>query len=391
MSDERSVPDSTGEPKRAIRGFGYVYQRGRVWWIRYSHRGRDHRESTGSERETDAWRKLKQRWKDIGRERFVFGEDKVRMADLFKALETDYTNNRRRSETTLKWRLAPLRAVFGEDRAVDVTESRIERYKADRLGSLTRTRYGVGTRRVAPATVNRELTVLKRTFRLAVRQKRLSVAPTIELLEEGAPRQGFLEPADFERVAQLLPAELGDFARFAYQSGWRKGEIRRLSWSDVDRTTGRIVLRREHSKNGEPRVLPLLGDLAALIERRWTAREYQTPAGTTTLSAFVFHRGGEPVREFRKAWATACETAGVGGTLFHDLRRSAVRNMDRAGVSQAVAMRISGHKTASIYRRYRIVDENDLREALERTQASLAARSSGTVTLLRGAAENTGR
>ena len=324
------------------------------------------------------------------RGRFVFGEDKVSMADLFKALETDYVNNRRRSETTLKWRLAPLRAAFGEDRAVDVTEPRIERYKADRLASQTRTRYGVGTRRVAPATVNRELTVLKRTFRLAVRQKRLSLAPTIELLEKGAPRQGFLEPADFERVVRLLPAELSDFARFGYQSGWRKGEIRRLSWSDVDRTMGRIVLRREHSKNGEPRVLPLLGDLAALIERRWAAREYQTPAGTTTLGPFVFHRGGEPVGDFRKAWAAACDTAGVAGTLFHVLRRSAVRNMDRAGVSQAVAMRISGHKTASVYRRYRIVAEDDLREALARTQASLATHPPGTVTPLRGAVEQSG-
>ena len=201
--------------------------------------------------------------------------------------------------TTLKWRLAPLRDIFGEDRAVDVSETRIERYKADRLGSLTRTRYGVGTHRVAPATVNRELTVLKRTFRLAVRQKRLSVAPTIELLEEGAPRQGFLEPADFERVARLLPAELADFARFGYHSGWRKGEIRRLSWSDVDRTDGRIVLRREHSKNGEPRVLPLLGDLAALIERRWAAREYQTPARNHDPGAFVFHRSG------RRSWTSA--------------------------------------------------------------------------------------
>jgi hypothetical protein len=68
---------------------------------------------------------LKQRWKDIGRGRFVFAEDKVPMADLFSTLETDYANNRRRSVSTLKWRLAPLRATFGEDRAVDVTEARI--------------------------------------------------------------------------------------------------------------------------------------------------------------------------------------------------------------------------------------------------------------------------
>ncbi len=86
--DQETQPNPDGadtgpvRAKRAIRGFGYAYQRGRVWWVRYSHRGRDHRESTGSERETDAWRLLKARWKQIGRGRFVFGEDRATMADL---------------------------------------------------------------------------------------------------------------------------------------------------------------------------------------------------------------------------------------------------------------------------------------------------------------------
>jgi integrase len=376
-------------PPRALRGFGFVYLRGRVWWIRYSHRGRDHRESSGSARETDAWRLLKARWKQIGRGRFVFGEERVTMADLFAGLELDYQNNRRRSAATLTWRLAPLRAAFGEARAVDVTEAWIERYKAERLAR--KIRHGTGARTVAPATINRELTVLKRAFRLALKQKRLSTAPTLELLVEAPPRQGFLESADFERVARSLPADLADFARFGYLSGWRKGEIRRLTWPDVDRAAGRIALRREHSKNGEPRLLPLVGDLADLIERRWTAREYQTPDGTTTLSPCVFHRAGRSVGDFRRAWTRACAAAGVAGTLFHDLRRSAVRNMDRAGVSQSVAMALSGHKTASVYRRYRIVDEDDLRQGLAQMQASLATRPRGTVTPLRETVPGAGR
>ena len=99
------------------------------------------------------------------------------------------------------------------------------------------------------------------------------------------------------------------------------------------------------------------------------------------------HQAGAPIKDFRKVWWKACAAAGVAGTLFHDLRRSAVRNMDRAGVTQTVAMALSGHKTASVYRRYRIVDEDDLREALARTQASVGARPGGTVVPMREAVD----
>ena len=163
-------------------------------------------------------------------------------------------------------------------------------------------------------------------------------------------------------------------------SGWRKNEVLSLIWSDVDREGHRVTLRRELSKNGEPRVLPLTGALVELIERRWRAREYKVGKRDTELAPFVFHRRGHRIVDLRKAWKPACEAAGLAGLLFHDLRRSAVRNMDRAGVSQPVAMSITGHKTVSVYQRYRIVNEDDRREALERTLASLKAAPSSNVT-----------
>ncbi len=190
-----------------------------------------------------------------------------------------------------------------------------------------------------------------------------------------------LSSASCARCRSRFKTSLGS----ATSRAGEKGEIQTLSWPDVDRGAGRIVLRRERSKNGEPRVLPLVCDLQAIIDGRWVAREYQAVDGTTALSPYVFHRDGRPVGDFRKAWESACEAAGVGGTLFHDLRRSAVRNMDRAGVSQSVAMALSGHTTASVYRRYRIVDEDDLREALARMQASLATRAPGSITPIRDA------
>lgn len=353
--------------KKRIPGFGSIYRRGNIWWIGYSVRGKWFRESSGSDREADAIRLLKERWKAIGKGAFVGpSEERVSLDELLEAVRLDYLNNGRRSIKDLNLRIRHLLEFFGGLRAVEVTEDRIERYKQARLAEKIER----GNRHVSRASVNRELTVLRRAFRLGIRQKKISIAPTITLFAENNARQGFVEPKDFEAIIGNLPEYLRDFCRFAYLTGWRKGELQTLTWADVNREAKTILLRSEHSKNKEPRILPLAGELAAIIERRWAARTIPHPDGSMGLVEFVFHRGdGQPIKQLRKTWAAACRKAGMPGLLFHDLRRSAVRNFERAGVSQAVAMKITGHRTDSVYRRYRIVDEGDIREALERTEA----------------------
>jgi integrase len=131
-----------------------------------------------------------------------------------------------------------------------------------------------------------------------------------------------------------------------------------------------IRLRAENAKNGTARLIPLEGELSELIARRKAARQIKVK-GTVMLSALIFHRKGEPIREFRKSWAKACKKAGIR-RLFHDLRRSACRNMLAAGVPQVTAMQLSGHKTDSMFRRYAVVSEKDLRTALRDTQRYLA-------------------
>ena len=107
-------------------------------------------------------------------------------------------------------------------------------------------------------------------------------------------------------------------------------------------------------------MLVLTGDLLELLHRR---------AACPGDSSYVFHRDGKPLRDFRGAWAAACTAAGLSGRLFHDLRRSAVRNMVRARVPEKVAMKISGHETRSVFDRYNIVSEDDIAAGLERASA----------------------
>ena len=134
------------------------------------------------------------------------------------------------------------------------------------------------------------------------------------------------------------------------------------------------IMRREESKNKRPRTVPfttdpkaagmIFGAIGDVIARRLRAR---TPADDG--ARYVFHRNGHQLGGFRKAWETACDAAGRPGLLFHDLRRSAVRNLVDAGIDQRVAMAITGHQTISVFQRYRIVNDDDVRKALERVQA----------------------
>ena len=361
------------------RGQGRVFERkgSSFLWIAYYAHGKEEREvarhvRTGEKIEAmeknrhEAERWLKRRLGELAAEQhggrpFVGPQqERITVGELLEGLERDYKLRDKWSVKNAS-NVKPIRERFGTWRAADVTSEVIGKH----IEELRAEGY-------SNATVNRRTQLLGQAFKVAIRNKQLSQAPFIPRLSEvGNERQGFFETADFDAVVAHLPEYLQDFGRFGFLTGWRKGSIESLRWADVGEDV--IYLLAKNSKGRKAETMPLEGELGAIIERRRSAQMLKDGNGTNRLAEFVFHRDGQPIGDFRKAWATARKKANVDHKLFHDLRRTASRNMIVAGVPQAVAMKITGHKTDSMFRRYAIVNEEQKREALAKTQQHLAA------------------
>jgi integrase len=361
-------PHGTGHVyKQTYRTADGTIRETKVWWLAFWHRGRLVRESARTESKAQAEKLLRQRMaaKDAG---LYAGPDARRttLTDLRRILEDNYRANGRPVQGAHQ-RFAHLEEHFGAVRpAREITTDRLVAYQAARLEQGAR-----------PATVNRELAALRRAFRLAEKAGRVETRPVFELLREDNTRTGFFERDAFEAVRAKLPEWLQPVVTFQYLTGWRTGETLRLQWAQVDLKAGVIRLEPGTTKNRDGRVLPYraLPELAAVIEaQRAETRRQEHEQGR--VIPWVFHRDGRPLRAkygasspVYEAWRAACAAVGVPGRILHDFRRTAVRILERAGVSRSVAMKITGHKTEAVYRRYAIVSEADIADGLAKVAA----------------------
>jgi integrase len=222
------------------------------------------------------------------------------------------------------------------------------------------------------AEINRELTILKRMFTLAMEAGKLLHRPHIPMLEERNTRKGFFELEMLRGVPTHLPEPLRPVIEFAYITGWRiPSEVLTLEWRQVDFKADEVRLDPETTKNRAGRVFPMTDDLRALLPSRPAAHQRLKLAGRIVprvgVRRVATKRGGpkepRPIRAFDKSWAAACVAAGCPGRIPHDLRRTAVRNTVRRAVPERVAMPLAGHKTRSVFDRYNIVSDGDLRTA----------------------------
>ena len=333
---------------------GEVRLRGRIWHVRYSRDGVRYGETSRSRKKGDAERLLKLREGDIARGVPVtpkFGQ--LRFDEAAEDMFLDYRVNNKRTLADVECRVRKhLRPVFGGRRMGSITTADVQRFVARRQ-----------TANASNGEINRELTTLKRMFSLSLQGGKLLTKPHIPLLHEDNVRKGFFEHDQFEAVAARLPNELVLMLRFAYITGWRvRSEVQTLQWRQVDFTAEEVKLDPGTTKNKQGRTFPFTDTLReVLVSQRVVADGLQQTTGT--ICPWVFHRDGRPIKTFVTAWRTACIRAGCPGKIPHDLRRTAVRNLIRAGVSEPVAMAMTGHLTRSVFDRYNIVSSRDLRNA----------------------------
>lgn len=396
---------------------GSMYQRGKVWWVKYYRNGKAYRESSNSTKKMVAKKLLDRREGDIAAgkvpgilfERVTFDE----LADEFII---DYRINNKKSLDRAELSIMHLREEFSGTKVPDITTPRISQYIAERMKWKCKAcgnKFHFNGEKHCPkcsneklqkgaknATINRELSALRRMLNLGAKQTppKVNRVPYIPMLKENNVRKGFFEHAEFIALREKLPGYLRPFVTFGYKVGWRDQEIASLQWGNVDLQNGIVTLKAGETKNGEARTVYLDDELKELFQQQWKNRKLNEK-----LTPYVFPNssGTGKIVNLRKAWNSACRESGLGygyaitvkyvqkystnlpaGPIFHDFRRTAVRNMVRSGIPERVAMMISGHKTRSVFDRYNIVSDADLKAAAVKQQVYLESQMgtiSGTV------------
>lgn len=359
------------------RGTGSLYRRESIWWVKYHRNGKSYRESSKSTDRVVAEKLLRSRLGEIADDRFAgIAPGKVTVGNLIDLVVEDYRITGKRSLADVEWR------------SNKHLHPRFAKMKAAQFGTMQVKRY-IGERRreeASDASINRELAIIRRGFSIATQADPplLTYAPHILKLDEDNARQGFIEHDQYVAIRNGLPAHLKCLLVVGFHVGNRIGELRKIEWSQVDLKAKEIRLYKKQAKGKKARTLPIYGDMVPWLEMQ---RETHL-SGKWSTCPLVFHYLGRKIGSHIKGWSAACKNAGVPDIHFHDLRRSAIRNMERAGIPRSIAMQISGHKTESIYRRYDIVNPRDLKNAAVTMEAYISG-SIATKEETLGTSENT--
>jgi site-specific recombinase XerD len=362
---------------------GRVYPRGKTLWISYYVNGVEKREPSGTNDERLATKLLNKRLGEVATGNFIEPSDrKLTIDEIYQLVIDDYRMNNMPSlhDTEARWQRQPkpgepmpapgrLKKEFAGMRALALTTERLNKY----ILKYQRTDKNPHGR--SNATINRDLAALRRGYHLAEQGKliQIQMIPHFPMLEESEPRQGFVEYEDYDKLAaHAKPLWLRTFLACAYLGmrcgelvgNWRIGFADGLQVRNIDLAAREIHTNK--TKNKDRRTVPMTQEVYNLM--------VACCAGKSRNDwVFTWEKTGEQVKWFRATWDNLLRAAGVRDDILrHDNRRSAVRNMERAGVNRSTARGISGHKTESVYLRYDIVSQKDLREAVRKIDAAKA-------------------
>jgi integrase len=357
-----------------------------MWWALYWLNGRKIRESTGHTKHEAARTWLRKRQGAIARGESVTPKaDRVTFADMATRLRDDFRMNKKHVPT-LEARLGHLIEAFGAMRLARLIPDDVARYVTARLGDGA-----------SNGTVNRELEVLARAFRLGSKLGLLNATLDVRghRLAEAPPRQGFFEFEQFEAVRRELAQgarprdarpDLAVAVTIYFTFGWRVDEVLTLETRQVrldEGDHGSLRLDAGSTKNGDGRLVYLTPETRQLLDEqraRVTTLEHQLGRVVPFLFPHLTGRHrGERVQDFPKAWRSACQRAGCPGLLRHDFRRTAARNMVNAGVPERIAMTVTGHRTRAMFDRYHIVSPGEQQEAARRIAVASEAAAQRTI------------
>lgn len=352
------------------QGKGCIYRRGKVWWIKITVDGETVYESTESTVRDDAVQLLRLRQGELAANALPsWLKPSVTVGRILELVPADLKAYQKKDlknvERQIRRHLGPF---FDQIPVKRLSTAKIHEYIAKRQAASA-----------AAATINRELATLRRGLRLALEHDPPLVGRNfrIRMLREDNVRQGYLAEPQYLALRNELPDYQQLALVIAYHVGIRRGELLAMKWDQVDLDEKRILLRGSQTKNGHPRVLPIYGEMGAWLRFAKAERDLKCPD-----NEYVIAHRCKPIRWFYAAWRTACAAAGVHGLLFHDLRRTAVRNMLDAGIDEKTAMLITGHRTRAMIDRYNIRGEKDVMAAgrkldeFRRQKAAEAAASS---------------
>jgi integrase len=329
--------------------------RGRVYWIEYyDHKRRIRRERIGSNKGA-----AEQRYREVmsARTEGRYIKKSPDTRTLFKDLAAWYLDlpevKAKRSYEKDQMHCKRLMAYFGDRLLKDITPEMVEAYKQKRLSESSHRR-----KPTKPATVNREVTTFKTVFNKAMKNSKAERNPAqgVKLLKENNARDRILSPGEYARLLAHCPGHLKPIVKIAYHTGMRRGEILNLKWGRITlkEKKGFIKLLSADTKTDEGRDVPLKLELVEMFKAM--------PRGLPQAPVFTYQ--GRSILEMKRSFATACKQAGIEDFTFHDFRHTFNTNAYRAGIPIPTIMKITGHKSLSMFRRYTTISLDDLQEAV---------------------------